>query len=147
MKGLIKKVQTLWFRNMHFDAGMFIMVEKCSRDSVSGMRVWNVLKVRKKHSLFWYKSYKSHDFVKYIPLETTLHLLLYMQYVFLVYRLPYIACRSCQFFHSVNVKHTWTSRASCKGNRLDFFHLWPSVLLSIYGFLCIYIFKWLILRF
>lgn len=86
----------------------------------------------RKTNSFGYKSYKWHNLGKYIPLVTTLRLLLYMQYVFLVYRLPYRAYKCCPFPNNGNVKHTWTSRASFIGNRLDFFHLSPSVLLSIF---------------
>ena len=105
---------------------MFILVEKCGKDQLWMVHGYeNMLKVRN-------KDYKWHDFQKCVELGTTLHLFPCIQYVFLVYRLPYIACKSCQFSSNMNVNHIWTSRAGFIDNRLDFFHLWPSVLLSTF---------------
>ena len=36
VKRLIKKVETLQFRNAHFDAEISVVVEKCGRDQVNG---------------------------------------------------------------------------------------------------------------
>lgn len=70
-----------------------------------------------------------------------LHLLLYLQYVFLVCRLPYATHKSCQFPRCVHGKHTWTSRASVVGHRLDFLFL-SLIFVSasyFYGtFLCVF---------
>lgn len=92
---------------MHFDAVMFIIVINLVETKEVALVYENMLKVRRKSSIHSGKNPVSdNDFEKCIPLETTLHLLLYIQYVFLVYGLLYITHKGCQFSNNMNAKHT-----------------------------------------